>query len=454
MHRTLTLMAVFLIAGTPPYATGKPWRTFEDCQLIEDDLNDGGTVRVKVKVSIDPPHHQWADTDNLFVSLYNVQVASSKDEKRELIEEQAAYWKTSEARVLSAGKSAKTFIAECLADGFTIHIKEDSFHDPYFLQAWRLRLQDPQVKESRPVPLWKAIVMVGDQDLAEALVCEGLARSLGWIGAFHNQDLPDGSKGRVYATRLTKAESIARNNKRGVWGRRVTWMDPSQADLQAAAVAGDNAEQVTDQMAGASGESGAVDGLRNWTTRSGETLLARMVSFENERVKLQGTNARTYVIHVDRLVEADKWYVILRQQEPVPVAAGDWAEPSMKKLSAARIKIVERIISSSLRRRWKADRVLGKKLAKTKEEKSWEKTFRGRVSSEIVVGMGRTVSGEWIVGPFQPLGDFEVVLGRSSLMFVSDAAFRLEKAVGGLPPVGTVITLTENGEWLYSLPPE
>lgn len=175
-------MFFLLLVALPVPSQGKRWRTYENCTLIENPANDGDSF-----------HARWNRRRYIF-RLYFVDAPESDDSVPERVAEQAAYWGIAPQDVIRLGKEAKKFTEKFLENGFTAYSK----------------LADAMGRSEKDRDY--AVIRVGDKDLGEELVRNGLARIHG-MGI----DLPDGTSERMMWWRLKSAEREAKANGRGAW---------------------------------------------------------------------------------------------------------------------------------------------------------------------------------------------------------------------------------------------
>ena len=171
------LMSLGLCA--PPAQAAKPWQTLTGCHLVDYYTNDGDSFRV-----------HW-NGGELTVRLYFADTPESDYRFRDRTRAQAAYFGISEEQAVEVGKLAKDFTRDALKDGFEI----------------RTRWQG--VFSGKPNARKYGIVSVGDKDLAELLVANGLAR-------IHGMGI--GGKTWEEVERLKALEAQAKAEKRGAWG--------------------------------------------------------------------------------------------------------------------------------------------------------------------------------------------------------------------------------------------
>lgn len=180
MHNIILVLCCTGLLALP--AEAKKWRTYENCKLIEIPSNDGDSFHVRCK------------RRRYLFRLYFVDAPETDDSIPDRVKEQAAYWGIDEKSAIELGKQARKFTAEFLKDGFTAYSK----------------LQDARGRSEKDRDY--AVIRVGDTDLGEELVRNGLARVFG-----QGMDLWDGTSERQVWWRLKNAEHEAKQNKRGGW---------------------------------------------------------------------------------------------------------------------------------------------------------------------------------------------------------------------------------------------
>lgn len=170
------------LVSSPCAAIAKRWRVYENCMLIENPANDGDSFHVRY------------NRRRYIFRLYFVDCPESDNSVPERVAEQAAYWGITPQEVIRLGKEAAKFTEKFLEKGFTAYSK----------------LADAMGRSKKDRDY--AVIRVGDKDLGEELVRNGLAR-------IHGQgiDLPDGTSERLMWWRLKSAEREAKANRRGAW---------------------------------------------------------------------------------------------------------------------------------------------------------------------------------------------------------------------------------------------
>ena len=180
--RSIRLLTAVILAHLAPSAqAAKPWQTLEACRLVESWQNDGDSFKV-----------HWNGGD-LTVRLYFADTPEADYRFRDRTKAQADYFGISEEQAVEVGKMAKEFTQEALKDGFSV----------------RTRWQG--VFSGQKGARKYGIVSVGDQDLAEMLVANGLAR-------IHGMGI--GGKTWEEVERLKVLEAEAKEAKRGAWGMK------------------------------------------------------------------------------------------------------------------------------------------------------------------------------------------------------------------------------------------
>lgn len=178
---TLFMLGLFLWANASP-SEAKRWRVYENCTLIDNPANDADSFHVRY------------NRRRYIFRLYFVDAPESDNSVPDRVAEQAAYWGITPQDVIRLGKEAKKFTEKFLENGFTAYSK----------------LADAMGRSEKERDY--AVIRVGNKDLGEELVRNGLARIHG-MGI----DLPDGTSERMMWWRLKSAEREAKTNLRGAW---------------------------------------------------------------------------------------------------------------------------------------------------------------------------------------------------------------------------------------------
>ena len=181
MRRMLQLLGTVLLISASPCHADK-WRMYENCQLVPNKSNDGDSFHVKVK------------RREYIFRLYFADTAETENSIEERVAEQAEYWGVSEKAALRLGKDAAKFTQKFLENGFTV---------------WT-RMHEAMGRSEKD--RFYAVVMVGENNLAEELVRNGLARIYG-----QDTDLPDGTRAMTFWWRLKTAEREAKKNRVGAF---------------------------------------------------------------------------------------------------------------------------------------------------------------------------------------------------------------------------------------------
>ena len=171
------------------------WETLDNCRLDSNEPMDGDSFRL------------IHDGREYLVRLYFVDAPERDATLRERIQDQAAYFGIKPDDVPRAGLAAAKFTREKLT-GKTFTVKT--------------RWQNAMGRSS--LARFYAIVTAGNEDLAEQLVANGLARIHG-IRA----NLPGGPRSTTFISKLKNFELTAREKHVGVWNEtqfpRVTLSD-------------------------------------------------------------------------------------------------------------------------------------------------------------------------------------------------------------------------------------
>jgi endonuclease YncB( thermonuclease family) len=182
----ITLAIFFSIVSL---AFADEWETFKNCRLIENESNDGDSFHVD------------ADGEERIFRLYFVDTpeAEAGGYVSERVAQQAAEFGISEEESVEIGKKAAAFTRSVLSRRFKVTTRGQSA-----LGASELKRE-------------YAFVETADgEDLGEALVSRGLARSYGETASG-----PQGSASSLRAT-YDRLEAKARNGKLGAWGQDST----------------------------------------------------------------------------------------------------------------------------------------------------------------------------------------------------------------------------------------
>lgn len=158
------------------------WQKLSNCQLIPGRPFDGDTL---------PVSH--AGQEYTF-RLYFVDAAETNRENSAFLIAQATYWDIPDMHVVRVGRDASEFVARTLQPGFAV------------LTQWEKAGGTPEA------PWYYALIQAGEDDLAELLVEQGLARIHG-----ASTPPPDGTSLEDFTHRLRQAENRAKHRKVGAW---------------------------------------------------------------------------------------------------------------------------------------------------------------------------------------------------------------------------------------------
>ncbi|MGV3531918.1 MAG: thermonuclease family protein [Chthoniobacteraceae bacterium] len=169
-------------------ASSKEWERLDGCRFLPHSGNDGDSFHVV---------HQGKE---YIFRLYFVDAPESDDTYGERTAAQAKYFGITSAEAVKLGESARTFTRKRLERGkFTVWTR------------WRDALGRSKL------PRYYAMVKVGDNDLGELLVSNGLVRIYGTRVA-----LPDGRDSRTYLRILDQLEQEAKGRRLGGWRAKRT----------------------------------------------------------------------------------------------------------------------------------------------------------------------------------------------------------------------------------------
>ncbi|MGD9613324.1 MAG: thermonuclease family protein [Kiritimatiellia bacterium] len=166
-------------AGAPAAQAAKPWQTLADCRMVESGTNDGDSFRV-----------QW-NGGEWTVRLYFADTPESDWRFRDRTRAQAAYFGITDEQAVAVGQRAKAFTRKFLRNGFEVRTR------------WQGVFGNARATRKY------GIVTAGGQDLAEALVANGLAR-------IHGMGI--GGQTWEEVERLRALETRAKSAGKGAWG--------------------------------------------------------------------------------------------------------------------------------------------------------------------------------------------------------------------------------------------
>ena len=169
-------------AALGAHAAPAKWQRLNNCRLAAGKYMDGDSF-----------HVVHGNKEYIF-RLYFVDAPETDRSLDERIAEQAAYWEISETRVMRVGRSAARFTERILKNGFNVYTQ------------WE------DAGGSSELPRYYGVVKAGNDDLAELLVEQGLARVYG-----ATTPLPDGTSIDTFFQRLRQLEARAKRRKAGGW---------------------------------------------------------------------------------------------------------------------------------------------------------------------------------------------------------------------------------------------
>jgi len=176
------LALLLFVISTLPALAG--WKNYE-CQLVVDKYHDGDSFSGK------------AETGYIYIwRLYGVDCPETDEREPARLEEQARHFGVDVKSVLKWGREAADFTGKTLARGFTAHTQK---HD---------------ARGASRKNRYYAVITVKNQDLAELLVLEGLARAHGMAVAFPPDKNVDEDR---FMRNLRNLENRARSAKKGIW---------------------------------------------------------------------------------------------------------------------------------------------------------------------------------------------------------------------------------------------
>ncbi|MBU1694159.1 MAG: thermonuclease family protein [Verrucomicrobia bacterium] len=177
----------------------KKWRVMEECTLIENPANDGDSFHVR-----------WKKRHYIF-RLYFVDTPESESSLADRVKEQAEYFGIDEASTIQLGKQAAKFTEKFLADGFSIHTRREN-----------------ALGRSERQRFYGIVKNAAGEDLAEALIANGLARIFGV-----DMDIPDDVRSTTFVNRLKGLELQAKKQRLGAWATQTDRVEQRMAALAA-----------------------------------------------------------------------------------------------------------------------------------------------------------------------------------------------------------------------------
>ncbi len=178
-----TLLALALSLTTVVAHAEEKWQTYENCTLLQNAANDGDSFHVR------------AGGKEYIFRLYFVDTPETDASLPERVAEQAKYFHVMVPQTLQIGIEAERFTRARLGRPFTVvTCKQDA-------------------RGRSHLPRYFAFVEIGQEDLAETLVANGLARIYGATAT-----RPAGKDPETEHRRLQQLESNARSQKLGGWG--------------------------------------------------------------------------------------------------------------------------------------------------------------------------------------------------------------------------------------------
>ncbi|HMP81549.1 MAG TPA: thermonuclease family protein, partial [Verrucomicrobiota bacterium] len=180
------------------------WETLEGCRLLTNAVVDGDSFHVE---------HNGRE---YIFRLYFVDTPETDASLKERIKDQSAYFGLPTDAIPRVGTIAATFTRNKLSGtNFTI------------VTRW----QNAMGRSS--LARFYAIVLIGDENLAEELVANGLARIYGL-----RANWPDGPRSATFINKLKNLELTAREKKLGVWNETRFAREASTNNVASAAAPG------------------------------------------------------------------------------------------------------------------------------------------------------------------------------------------------------------------------
>lgn len=191
----MAVLALTLLVCSIASARG-PWLEWKDCQLAENDSNDGDSFHVK------------AGGKRYILRLYLVDAPESDAGFPERVAEQGKYFGISPAQSVQLGEAAAKFVGEKLSKPFAV------------------RTSKQNAMGRSKSPRFYAFVQTSEGDLGEMLVANGLARVHGVAPGASESLSPKAMKGN-----LRRLEAQAKRLKVGGWGAATGRMNARVASV-------------------------------------------------------------------------------------------------------------------------------------------------------------------------------------------------------------------------------
>lgn len=175
-------VAVILAVVWASPATALQWMKLENCTFVANYYNDADSF------------HVLHDGKEYIFRLYFVDAPETEVYLKQRVLQQAENFGIAYDKMLQVGHDASAFVSQQLANGFTV------------LTKWH------GAQGRSAMPRYYALVRVGDQDLGEMLIKNGLARLYGV-----RVNSPEGeSSGSIHARMLTLQENAHKSHV-GAW---------------------------------------------------------------------------------------------------------------------------------------------------------------------------------------------------------------------------------------------
>ncbi|HEY2800413.1 MAG TPA: helix-hairpin-helix domain-containing protein [Chthoniobacterales bacterium] len=199
--KRLLLLCILLSLGATARAA-QHWITYENCRLLPNPANDGDSFHVR------------AHGKEYIFRLYFVDAPETDASFPERVAEQAKYFHVTSPRALQIGEAAERYVQQKLDRPFAVETcKEDA-------------------RGRSHLPRYFALVEIGQEDLAEDLVSNGLARVYG-----EKAHPPDRATPAAEWRKLRRLERNAKAQKVGAWG-----LDSGRLNVRATASPGVTSE--------------------------------------------------------------------------------------------------------------------------------------------------------------------------------------------------------------------
>lgn len=179
------LLLLSLLGLSPRARAAERWVTYQNCQLLPNESNDGDSFHVR------------AEGHEYIFRLYFVDTPETANEFPARVSDQAKYFHLTVPQTPQVGIEAERYTRQKLSQPFTVITCKQG------------------ARGQSHLPRYFAVVEIGNENLAEDLVANGLARVYGMTAHAPTLKSPAAEKGQ-----LLQLEASAKSQKLGGWGVR------------------------------------------------------------------------------------------------------------------------------------------------------------------------------------------------------------------------------------------